>query len=93
MQLSAELCCPFTSTISLKRRTRTDTDAHIEMLARGTERAREGRKRYERDPVKARAAARAEAAICQVVSDRYIDKIELGFGDCTKVTEQISAAS
>lgn len=60
--------------------------------------AREGREGerdvHERAAVKARAAAgRAEAAICQVVSDRYIDKIELGFGDCTKVTEQISAAS
>lgn len=56
----------------------------------------EGKERevHERAAVKARAAAgRAEAAICQVVSDRYIDKIELGFGDCTKVTEQISAAS
>lgn len=89
MQLSAELCCPFTSTISLKRRTRTDTDAHRDAYKRD----RESERGEERDPVKARAAARAEAAICQVVSDRYIDKIELGFGDCTKVTEQISAAS
>lgn len=60
------------------------------------EQEEEGREEdvHERAAVKARAAAgRAEAAICQVVSDRYIDKIELGFGDCTKVTEQISAAS
>lgn len=47
--------------------------------------------RYFRE--QAAAIAIAVAAICQVVSDRYIDKIELGFGDCTKVTEQISAAS
>lgn len=70
------------------RHRRTHRDA-----CKGDRESERGRRRYERDPVKARAAARAEAAICQVVSDRYIDKIELGFGDCTKVTEQISAAS
>lgn len=45
MQLSAELCCPFTSTISLKRRTRTRRAA----CQRDRERQQEGEREGEVD--------------------------------------------